>query len=74
MWVYQEIRCIGDYTAYYARHTPRQTALVYSGFETDYATLDGETTREVEPQAFTVSYRNKVRLPWAGSAGGAPGG
>ncbi|MBI4693946.1 MAG: long-chain-fatty-acid--CoA ligase [Gammaproteobacteria bacterium] len=45
MWVYQEIRCIGDYTTYYARRTPQQTAIVYAGFETDYGTLEGETTR-----------------------------
>lgn len=32
---------------------------------------DPSVPREVDAQSFTVSYRNKVRLPWAGSTLGA---
>ncbi len=55
------------------RPLPLRSAAVLLAFATlagcsgGAGALDGETTREVEPQAFTVSYRNKVRLPWAGS-------
>ncbi len=45
MWVYQEIRTLGDYASYYARHAPSRTALVYAGNETTYGTLEEEANR-----------------------------
>lgn len=34
MWVYQEIRTLGDYCSYYARHTPARAALIHAGVDT----------------------------------------
>lgn len=48
MWVYQEIRTLGDYVAYYARRTPAHTALSYAGFETSYGALETEACRTAQ--------------------------
>lgn len=45
MWVYKEIRTLGDYPRYYARKTPERTALSYAGRDTSYAALDDESRR-----------------------------
>ncbi|MCB1745704.1 MAG: long-chain-fatty-acid--CoA ligase [Gammaproteobacteria bacterium] len=45
MWVYKEIRTLGDYTAYHARHAGQRVALSYAGHDTRYATLDDEACR-----------------------------
>ncbi|MGE0487087.1 MAG: long-chain-fatty-acid--CoA ligase [Gammaproteobacteria bacterium] len=45
MWVYKEIRTVGDYPRYHAAHTPGRLALSYDGHETTYGALDEETTR-----------------------------
>lgn len=45
MWVYKEIRTLGDYTAYHARFTPTRVALSYQGYETNYAQLEDDAAR-----------------------------
>lgn len=45
MWVYKEIRTLGDYLDYYARHAPTRTALVYEGHLTSYGELDEQARR-----------------------------
>jgi len=45
MWVYKEIRTLGDYVGYYARRAGSRTALVYGGHVTTYGELDTQTTR-----------------------------
>ena len=45
MWVYKEIRTLGDYVSYYARHAPSRTALVYGAHVTTYDELDEQSTR-----------------------------
>ncbi len=44
MWLYKEIRTLGDYPAYYARHAGERLALIYAGHETTYAELDRLTS------------------------------
>ncbi len=45
MWVYKEIRTLGDYVGYYARHDPARTALVYEHHVTSYGELDAQALR-----------------------------
>ena len=45
MWVYQEIRTLGDYVAYFARRAGARTALVYGPHVTSYAELDRQTSQ-----------------------------
>ena len=45
MWVYKEIRTLGDYVSYYARHAASRTALVYGAHVTSYGELDEQSTR-----------------------------
>ncbi len=45
MWVYKEIRTVGDYVSYYARRAPERTALVYRDTETSYEELDASTNK-----------------------------
>mgnify|MGYP006282450901 CR=1 FL=1 len=40
MWLYQEIRTLGDYPAWHARRTPTRVALRYDGRATTFAALD----------------------------------
>ena len=40
MWLYKEIRTLGDYPTYHARRTPGRLALNYDGRDTSYAELD----------------------------------
>jgi len=44
MWVYQEIRTLGDYVAFYARRRSAHTALSYAGFETSYGALEAQAS------------------------------
>jgi len=45
MWVYKEIRTLGDYVAYHARRDPKRVALRYAGRETSYGALERESNR-----------------------------
>lgn len=45
MWVYPEIRTLGDLTAFHARHTPGGLALSFEGGATDWATLEGQANQ-----------------------------
>ena len=45
MWVYKEIRALGDYVSYYARRAGSRTALVYADHVTTYGELDAQSTR-----------------------------
>ncbi len=45
MWVYKEIRTLGDYVSYYARRAGSRTALVYADHVTTYGELDEQATR-----------------------------
>ncbi len=40
MWVYPEVRALGDIPAYWARHDPSRLALNWAGRTIDFATLD----------------------------------
>ncbi len=40
MWVYQEIRTLGDYCRYYADLAPTRPALLHAGVETSYSELE----------------------------------
>ena len=45
MWVYKEIRTLGDYVSYYARCAGERPALVYGAHVTTYAELDTQSSR-----------------------------
>ncbi len=45
MWVYKEIRTLGDYVGYYARCAGSRTALIYGEHVTSYGELDEQATR-----------------------------
>ena len=45
MWVYQEIRTLGDYVSYYARCAGERPALIYGAHVTTYAELDTQSSR-----------------------------
>ena len=45
MWVYREIRTLGDYVDYHAARRGSGTALVFGEHVTTYAELAGETWR-----------------------------
>ena len=45
MWVYQEIRTLGDYVSYYARTAGDRPALIYAGHVTSYCELESQSTR-----------------------------
>ena len=45
MWVYKEIRTLGDYVSYYARCASERSALVYGAYVTSYGELDEQSTR-----------------------------
>ena len=45
MWVYKEIRTLGDYVSYYARTAGDHPALDYAGHVTSYRELDAQSAR-----------------------------
>lgn len=45
MWVYPEIRTLGEVPGYWARHDPNRPALTWAGRTIDFATLDRTATR-----------------------------
>mgnify|MGYP000042660859 CR=1 FL=1 len=45
MWVYKEIRTLGDYVSYYGHQAGDRPALVYAGHITSYRELDLQTAR-----------------------------
>jgi acyl-CoA synthetase (AMP-forming)/AMP-acid ligase II len=45
MWVYKEIRTLGDYVSYYARKAGDRPALIYAGHVTSYRELDAQSSR-----------------------------
>jgi acyl-CoA synthetase (AMP-forming)/AMP-acid ligase II len=45
MWVYPEIRTLGDYPEYWARHDPGRTALKSAGRTIDFAEFDGRASQ-----------------------------
>ena len=45
MWVYKEIRTLGDYVSYYARKAGDRPALVYAGHVTSYRELDAQSAQ-----------------------------
>lgn len=45
MWVYKEIRTLGDYPSYYAGRDATRTALVYGDQITSYGELENQATR-----------------------------
>jgi acyl-CoA synthetase (AMP-forming)/AMP-acid ligase II len=45
MWVYPEIRLLGDLPAYYARHEPRRTAFLSGGRRIDFEEFESSANR-----------------------------
>ncbi len=45
MWVYPEIRTLGEYSEYYARHTPSKPALIEGERVIDFAEFDQESNK-----------------------------